>query len=57
MDDEPIKPGDWVRFYQNGMLVIGVVQYVTYDSLMFRHMLSTDCGVVPTTSVVEVRRA
>jgi len=25
---DKIKVGDWVRFYQDGRLVIGIVQYV-----------------------------
>ena len=50
-----IKPGDWVRFYQNGALVIGVVQYAHYDGMTFKHTLSTDCGSIYANSVLEVR--
>lgn len=48
-----IEVGDWIRFYQEGRLVIGVVEYITYDRL--KHpQYNTDQGV--TTNFVEIRR-
>lgn len=51
-----IRPGDWVRFYQNGRIVVGVVQYVQP-----RHerqdYIQTDIGAIKESYVLEVRRA
>lgn len=49
------KVGDWVRFYQNNHLVIGVVQYTVKDSLGYMQ-LKTDLGSVDERYVLEVRR-
>lgn len=43
MRDE-IVVGDWVRFYQNGRLVIGQVQYVTEGKFSGEHVYCTDIG-------------
>lgn len=51
-----IDVGDWVRFYQNGTLVIGVVQYIGKDRLGYQE-LATDQGTVCVESVREVRKA
>jgi len=53
-----MKPqiGDWIRFYQNGHLVIGVVQYISKDVLGYEHC-DTDAGMVRSDSVREIRRA
>jgi len=53
-----IKAGDWVRFYQNGTLVIGIVQYrsprKTYEQ---SDSLFTDIGATTVDVVLEVRHA
>jgi hypothetical protein len=54
-----VKEGDWVRFYRNGALVIGVVQYVrnrdTYPR--WEKQAMTDVGAVDLGSILESRRA
>lgn len=53
---EAVKPGDWVRFYQNGALVIGVVQYVRQDdTFSSRFHVHTDIGSVWASEVLECR--
>jgi len=52
-----VKPGDWVRFYKNGALVIGVVQYVRVDdTFSFRYHVHTDIGSVWAVEVLEARQ-
>jgi hypothetical protein len=52
-----IKPRDWVRFYRDGALVIGVVQYVRPDEIISSRIhVHTDVGTVWAASVLEVRR-
>lgn len=53
---EKIKVGDWVRFYSGGRFVIGLVSYVELY-VEGAPMLLTDCGVVRSDNVVEVRCA
>jgi hypothetical protein len=48
--------GDWVRFYQNGELVVGVVQYTT-RTILGHVEYNTDRGVVSDEYVLEVRKA
>lgn len=48
-----IKIGDWIRFYQNGRLVIGVVQYVGRN--WEGDFADTDVGRVAFRNVKEVR--
>lgn len=44
-DRDDIRPGDWVRFYRNGVMVIGEVRYVTTrQSWEESNTLSTDAG-------------
>lgn len=57
MPDQDIKVGDWVRFYVNGHLVIGQVEYISkrrswesWDSIC------TTEGSVSADYVLEVRR-
>jgi hypothetical protein len=55
-----VQPGDWVRFYQNGSLVIGVVEYVRpveYDFLSHKWEIDTDVGSTTEKAVREMRRA
>lgn len=49
-----IKPGDWVRFYSAGELVVGVVEYVRRNVLGDEE-ICTDIGCIMPTSVLEVR--
>ena len=55
MDDIDINQGDWVRFYQAGIMVIGVVQYIIKDITSYRQVC-TDIGMVSIENVLEVRR-
>ena len=48
------KIGDWVRFYQNGKLVIAVVQYTKIDILGYA-VLQTDAGEIRAENVLETR--
>ena len=51
------QPGDWARFYRNGELVIGQVEYVTRDSVQsWRVYACTDRGQVDVSSILELRR-
>jgi hypothetical protein len=49
-----VKVGDWVRFYQGGKLVIGVVQYAEKDLLGYM-IAKTDIGVVDVRYILEAR--
>lgn len=49
--------GDWVRFYRDGVLVIGVVQYRCQDDTTGDWLLSTDMGEVAEDDVLEIRKA
>lgn len=51
-----VKPGDWVRFYRSGALVIGKVEYLDVeDTYQRRVLLRTDAGTVRQDCVLEVR--
>ena len=51
-----IDVGDWVRFYQGGKLVIGVVQYVRSSHLDSSNpVIHTDIGTVTASVVTEAR--
>lgn len=53
-----IKPGAWVRFYNNGHLVIGKVEYVAEDPVQgWKYYLNTDQGRVEASQVLEIRNA
>jgi hypothetical protein len=55
---EKVKVGDWVRFYRNGELVLGVVQYVKPGRLSYSaREVCTDTGAVAEDVILEVRRA
>jgi hypothetical protein len=49
------KPGDWVRFYSTGGLVVGVVEY-TRDLVGGWTELCTDRGAIRMDYVLEVRQ-
>lgn len=49
-----VKVGDWVRFYQCGKLVIGVVQYIEKDLLGYM-IAKTDIGQVDCRYILEAR--
>ena len=51
-----VNTGDWVRFYQAGKLVIGVVQYITPDEFdSTNNDVATDVGVINEGDIVEKR--
>lgn len=50
-----VQVGDWVRFYQNGKLVIGSVQYVKKKQFDSDYEICTDVGSVSSDYVEEVR--
>jgi hypothetical protein len=51
-----VEPGDWVRFYQNGRLVIGEVRYVKDPKLPgWDREICTDQGCVDEGCVLETR--
>lgn len=54
MNEEQINVGSWVRFYQGGRLVVGVVQYIEQDYIG-EWQAKTDIGQVAFKNVVEVR--
>lgn len=47
--------GDWVRFYTDGHLVIGVVAYRKKDPVLNEYELCTDVGLVYEDQVLERR--
>jgi len=49
------KQNDWVRFYRNGTLVIGVVQYLGEKDVLGYRTISTDAGTVSQDMILEVR--
>ena len=49
------KVGDWVRFYRDGKLVIGHVNYVRTDTVLGDAEYQTDIGSVDEDSLLEVR--
>lgn len=61
-----IEPGDWVRFYSNGKLVIGQVEYVmkeriptltSFDNIIQSGFeVKTDIGSVNSGYILEVRK-
>lgn len=52
--NETIKIGSWIRFYQNGRLVVGVVEYLEKDLLGY-WTAKTDIGLVDIRYVLETR--
>lgn len=51
-----ISVGDWVRFYQNGRMVIGVVSYfITRKSWEEYDTICTDVGATTADAALEVR--
>lgn len=51
------KVGDWVAFYSDGRIVIGLVRYRAKDGTLGYWYLSTDAGYVREDSVLERRPA
>lgn len=48
--------GTWVRFYQSGKMIVGVVQYLAKkESWETDYSYSTDAGVVEESSILEAR--
>jgi hypothetical protein len=54
MTQDKVKIGSWIRFYQSGKLVIGVVQYLEKDLLGYM-IAKTDIGPVDVRYVLESR--
>lgn len=54
MGDPVINVGDWVRFYYDGELVIGEVEYTSID-MLGGMILNTTAGRVTAEMVLEVR--
>jgi hypothetical protein len=57
-----IQPGDWVRFYRDGKLVIAVVEYLGEPSTSYydsynKEFVCTDHGRVHVDDILEVRHA
>lgn len=51
------RVGDWVRFYRNGKLEIGVVNYIRKSNDAIPKIeLYTDNGCVHVDAVIEVKR-
>lgn len=58
MNHDDIKPGDWVRFYRDGCMVIGVVAYVRKNERFpYEMLVLTDQGQVAVEHILEVRHA
>lgn len=49
------RKGDWVRFYKDNKLVIGVVEYIREPIVGTEHELMTDNGTVIESCVIEYR--
>ncbi len=49
-----IQIGDWVRYYQNGSMIIAVVQYVK-DVSWYEDDIYTDKGTANKRHILEVR--
>lgn len=49
------KIGDWVRFYVNGELKIGVIEYINVQPYKTDRELLTNLGSVSDSRVLEVR--
>ncbi len=50
-----VSVGDWVRFYRNGVLVIGIVQYPADKDVIGTRHYATDAGEVNEDRIMEVR--
>jgi hypothetical protein len=51
-----IEPGDWVRFYNGGVLVIGKAEYVVKNKSFPGFNVKTDIGSVDSEYILEVRK-
>lgn len=51
-------PGDWIRFYRDDILVIGIVQYVVPTDQPYSggFEIMTDIGKLNTIAIFEIRR-
>jgi len=47
--------GDWVRFYQNGNLVLGVAEYISEEQGQFGYSVYTNIGQVMSDNILESR--
>ena len=57
MNDKNIQVGDWVSFYSNGTIVIGMVIYVVKDLYRNKYNCYTNVGIVNEDNVLEVRKS
>ena len=55
MNKEQVEVGDWIRFYSNGELVIGQVEYKSKSTIGTKY-LQTSQGEVSEDTVLEVRK-
>jgi hypothetical protein len=49
-------PGDWVRFYRDGKMLIGVVQYIRESNGLGDLEALTDVGSVAVDRILEIRK-
>ena len=52
---DTVTLGTWVRFWKNGRLELGVVQYPPYEDAVGHWLIDTDKGRTSLDDVVEVR--
>ena len=52
---DTITIGSWVRFWRNGRLELGVVQYPPHEDAVGHWLIDTDKGRTSLDDVVEVR--
>lgn len=48
--------GDWIRFYQAGMMVIGEIKHISTQPTTGFLMFETTCGVTNEKGVLELRK-
>ena len=47
--------GDWISFYQNGNIVIGIVMYIKKDKYIKKFKYCTHVGEVAQENILEIR--
>jgi len=53
MDKSDVRPGDWVRAFVDGRLVIGDVEYIRWDPYGWQAI--TDVGALSIEQILEAR--
>ena len=56
IEPEDVSVGDWVRFYVDGGLVIGQVEYISSRPEIAAVDVGTDAGSVDVRDILEVRK-